>query len=357
MSLILTYSGGRRIVNIGRIAGQYVKPRSSDIEMVDGIELPSYRGDMVNSSELSPEARIPNPNRILDGYFRSAATLNLLRAFNSGGYSSMRMANIWHQDFKDIFPSNTKYDKLVEEIQKSIKFSNLNSSQVISLEENQMILYTSHEALLLGYEEVMTRIDTTTGHWYDTSAHMVWIGDRTRQIDGAHVEFLRGVGNPVGIKIGPNHNIDDIKEIVRKLNPDNHSGKIVLITRFGSKQISDYLPPLLKAFRKENLKGVWLCDPMHGNTYKNKESVKTRDFHDILEETRMFFQIHKEEKTVAGGVHLELTGDAVTECKGGYENLLDADLATNYQTTCDPRLNAPQAVEYAFKISEMLSNF
>ena len=292
---------------------------------------------------------------ILEGYFRSAATLNLLRAFTSGGYASLQMAHTWHQDFKDIFPSDTKYEKLLEEIRKSIEFSKSYGPQGIMVEENQMILFTSHEALLLGYEEVMTRIDTTTGDWYDTSAHMVWVGDRTRQIDGAHIEFLKGIENPVGIKIGPKHDIENIKEIIKKLNPENDPGKIVLITRFGSKKISEYLPSLLRAFKKENLKVLWLCDPMHGNTYKNKDLIKTRDLSDIIEETRLFFQIHKAEKTIAGGVHLELTGDIVTECKGGLNNLVDEDLTINYQTTCDPRLNAPQAVEVAFELAEILN--
>ena len=355
MSLILAYSGGKRIVNIGRIAGQYAKPRSSDIEVINGEELPSYRGDMVNSAEPYPEVRVPDPSRILDGYFRSAATLNLLRAFTSGGYASLGMANTWHHDFSEAFPSNPKYENLIEEIQRAITFSNSLGTYGVSFEESQMILFSSHEALLLGYEEVMTRIDTVTGDWFDTSAHMLWIGDRTRQLDGAHVEFLRGVGNPVGVKIGPDHTIDNIKKVVRKLNPENHAGKIVLITRFGLKKISKYLPPLLRAFRSEGFNVVWLCDPMHGNTYFNKKSIKTRDFGDILEETRLFFQIHEAEKTVAGGVHLELTGDMVTECTGGHSNLFDEDLAKNYQTTCDPRLNAPQAVEFAFELAEILN--
>jgi len=311
---------------------------------------------MVNSSKPDKNSRIPNPNRILEGYFRAAATLNLVRAFTSGGYASLDMVEDWHREFNEYFSSKLEYKKLLERIKKSINFSKAVGIDIDSPKANKINLYTSHEALLLGYEEAMTRIDTTTGKWYDTSAHMLWIGNRTRQLNGAHVEFLRGVGNPVGVKVGPKFNVDDIKKIVQKLNPNNELGKISLITRFGAKKIEKLLPPLLKEFKKEGLNIVWICDPMHGNTYLDNFGDKRRNFNDILEEIRKFFYIHKSEKTIPGGVHLELTGDKVRECIGGENDILRVEnLKINYQTTCDPRLNVNQSLELAFEIANILN--
>ena len=355
MSIILTYAGEKQVVNIGRISGQYSKPRSSDTEKVDGHEIPSYRGDMVNSPEPTLQARTPDPQRLLEGYFRATATLNLLRAFTRGGYASLDQAHSWHRDFCDEFPINRKYEELVKGMRKAINFISAIGVDITTPELNQITLYTSHEALLLDYEETMTRIDTTTGDWYDTSAHMLWIGDRTRQLDGAHVEFLRGVCNPIGMKIGPNHDSGDIKRIIQRLNPDNDPGRLTLITRFGAEKISSFLPPLLRGMKSEGFKIVWSCDPMHGNTYKNNLSKKTRKFGDIATEMRKFVQIHQAEGTIAGGIHLELTGDNVTECTGGGRQLLDNDLQVNYQTNCDPRLNAEQAVELAFELADILN--
>jgi len=356
MSIILKYSGEKKVVTIGRICGQYAKPRSSDTEKVNGIIIPSYRGDMVNSPEPTLEARKPDPKRILDGYFRSTATLNLLRAFTQGGYASLEQVHAWHLDFCDKFPANRNYEKLIKGIRKTIKFMAASEIDIKAPELNKITLYTSHEGLLLEYEEAMTRIDTTTGKWYDTSAHMLWIGDRTRQPDGAHVEFMRGICNPIGIKVGPTYNIDEIKRIAEKINPENQAGRLTLITRFGAEKIESFFPFLLSEIKKEGFKIVWICDPMHGNTYENSNSIKTRKFDDILMELKKFFQIHASEGTVAGGVHLELTGDNVTECIGGNQKIIDNDLHKHYKTHCDPRLNAAQAVELSFKLTEILNH-
>jgi len=355
MSIILTYAGEKRVIKIGRIAGQYAKPRSSDTETIGGLVIPSYRGDMVNSPEPTLEARKPDPCRILEGYFRATATLNLVRAFTRGGYAALDQAHAWSEASSKAFPTNRKYEELVKGIKKAINFMNAIGIDSSAPQLNQVTLYTSHEALLLEYEEAMTRIDTTTGDWYDTSANMLWIGDRTRQPDGAHVEFLRGVCNPLGVKIGPDHDIDDIKRLVQRLNPDNEPGRLTLISRFGCEKINVFLPHLLREIKREGFKIVWCCDPMHGNTYTNERSQKTRKYEDILKETSNFWRIHEAEGTVAGGVHLELTGDNVTECTGGSRWLLDGDLQLNYQTNCDPRLNAEQAVEVAFELATILN--
>jgi len=354
MSIILAYAGEKRVVKIGRIAGQYAKPRSSDTEMVCGREIPSYRGDMVNSPEPTLEARTPDPRRILEGYFRAAATLNLVRVFTRGGYASLDQVQEWHKDYFINNPAGRKYEKLVLGIKKTINFTTAIGLDIHSPQLNE-VLYTSHEALLLEYEEAMTRIDTTTGDWYDTSAHLLWIGDRTRQPNGAHVEFLRGVCNPIGLKIGPNHTIDEIKSIIQKLNPLNTPGRLSLITRFGGEKVDYLLPKLIRELKREGFNLIWICDPMHGNTYINEYSRKTRKFEDILKEIQHFFKIHRTEGTVAGGVHLELTGDNVTECTGGSRQLSDKHLNTNYQTNIDPRMNAEQAVELAFEIAAILN--
>lgn len=355
MSIILAYSGERRIINIGRIAGQYAKPRSSLTEVVNGHEIPNYRGDMVNSPETNLNARTPDPHRMLEGYFRAAATLNLVRAFTHGGYATLNYAQAWHQDFYEAFPLNKEYEELVKDIRKATNFMKALGFDLQNPQLNQTTIYSSHEALLLDYEEAMTRIDTTTGDWYDTSAHMLWIGNRTRQPNGAHVEFLRGVCNPIGVKIGPYDDIDDIKRVIHKLNPKNQPGRLALITRFGVKKISIFLPELLKQMKYEGFNIVWVCDPMHGNTYESGTYKKTRNFEDIANEMRSFYQIHQAEGTIAGGVHLELTGDNVTECIGGRRKICENDLQLNYQTNCDPRLNAEQAVEFAFELAKLLN--
>jgi 3-deoxy-7-phosphoheptulonate synthase len=354
MSIIIAYAGEKKVIKIGRIAGQYAKPRSSDTEKIGSLIIPSYRGDMVNSPEASPEARIPDPRRILEGYFRAAATLNLVRAFTKGGYAALDKIRSWSDASFGSFPASRKYDELVNGIKKAVNFTTAMGIDIKSPQFNEITMYTSHEALLLEYEESLTRIDTTTGDWYDTSAHMLWIGDRTRQANGAHAEFLRGVGNPLGVKVGPDYDIEEIKRLLQKLNPANEPGRLALITRFGARKIKSFLPDLLREIKKEGFKVVWLCDPMHGNTYTNKQSQKTRKYEDVLMEIRHFWHIHRAEGTVAGGVHLELTGDNVTECIGGNRKLLDKDLNLNYQTNCDPRLNAEQAVELAFEIAGIL---
>lgn len=354
MSIIIAYSGEKKVVKIGRIAGQYVKPRSSDTEKIGTLELPSYRGDMVNSPEPTLEARIPDPHRILEGYFRSAATLNLVRAFTKGGYAALDKIRSWSEASFGSFPVNRKYDELVNGIKKAINFTTAIGIDIKAPQINEISLYTSHEALLLEYEEAMTRIDTTTGDWYDTSAHMLWVGDRTRQEDGAHVEFLRGVCNPLGMKIGLDHDIDEIKRIIQKLNPDNNPGRLSLITRFGAGKVESLLPKLVREIKREGFKILWVCDPMHGNTYINEFSQKTRNYENILHEIHHFWQVHQSEGTIAGGVHLELTGDNVTECIGGNRQLRNKDLDLNYQTNCDPRLNAEQAVELALEIADVL---
>ncbi len=354
MAVILTYAGGKPVVKVGRIAGQYAKPRSSDTEMVNGMEIPSYRGDMVNSVEPTPEARIPNPENMLKGYYLAASTLNLLRAFTRGGFAALHRVQAWNQEFVKQSPMGRSYERLAKQISQAINFMQTIGIPTDTPQFRQAQFFTSHEALLLGYEEALTREDSTTGGWYDCSAHMLWIGDRTRQIDGAHIEFLRGVLNPVGMKVGPKHDIDEILAIIEKLNPDNEPGRMTLITRFGAREIEKYLPPLLRAIKKEGINVVWSCDPMHANIRKTKSGHKTRSFDDILSELRCFFELHWAEGTVPGGVHFELTGDDVTECTGGARQLLDDQLGENYLTTCDPRLNAEQSLEMAFQIAEMI---
>jgi len=354
MSVVLTYAGEKRVIKIGRMAGQYAKPRSSDTERVNGEEIPSYRGDMVNSSEQTREARTPDPRRMLEGYYRSAATQNLVRAFTRGGYSALYHVQTWNRQSLDLLPSSRKYEELARQIRKTISFMTAIGFDTSTPQLNQATLYTSHEALLLDYEEALTRQDSTTGDWFDCSAHMLWIGERTRQADGAHVEFLRGVCNPIGFKVGPDYDIDDIKQLIVKLNPANEAGRLTLITRFGAEKIETALPPLVREISREGFKIVWSCDPMHGNTYQNNFGRKTRNFDDILNEIRAFYRISSAEGSNAGGVHLELTGENVTECTGGSRQLLDHDLRLNYQTNCDPRLNAEQSVELAFELAELL---
>jgi 3-deoxy-7-phosphoheptulonate synthase len=354
MAVILTYAGGKPVVKVGRIAGQYAKPRSSDTEIVDGVEIPSYRGDMANSPEPVPEARIPDPERMLKGYYLSAATLNLLRAFTRGGFAALHRVQAWNQEFVKQSPMGRSYERLARQISQALDFMETIGISTDIPQMNQAQFFTSHEALFLGYEESLTREDSTRGGWYDCSAHMLWIGDRTRQVDGAHIEFLRGVLNPLGMKIGPKYELDDILAIIERLNPDNEPGRMTLITRFGAKGIEKFLPPLIRGVKKAGFHVVWSCDPMHANTFTAASGPKTRNFDDILSELRCFFELHWSEGTVPGGVHFELTGENVTECIGGARQLADEQLNLNYLTTCDPRLNAEQSLEMAFQIAEMI---
>lgn len=355
MAVIMIYAGEKPVIKMGRIAGQYAKPRSKPTEIQNSIELPSFRGDMVNAAEFSSEARTPDCQRLLTSYFHSASSLNILRAFTRGGYASLEKVHAWNKEFVKQSAQGKSYEKLANDIEKALTFMKVIGFEPQSVPQlSEAYFYTSHEALLLGYEEALTRQDSLTGKWYDCSAHMVWIGDRTRQLSGAHIEFLRGVHNPIGIKIGPNHDIDEIKQIMEVLNPENERGRIVVITRFGKDKIGNYLPDLIRNFKMEGFKVLWSCDPMHGNTYTSESNYKTRNFNDILSEIRSFFEIHWAEGTVPGGVHFELTGKDVTECVGGAQDIMDHHLENNYATSCDPRLNAQQSLDLAFLIAEML---
>ncbi|WP_163335952.1 class II 3-deoxy-7-phosphoheptulonate synthase [Desulfopila sp. IMCC35008] len=354
MAVVLTYAGRKPVVKVGRIAGQFAKPRSADTETRDGVELPSYRGDMVNRPEFTEEARIPDPQNMMRGYNMAASTLNLLRAFTRGGFGSLQRVQAWNQEFVAQSPLGRSYARMAKQIDQAIKFMETIGIPTDNPQINQTQLFTSHEALLLGYEEALTRVDSTTGDWYNCSAHMLWIGERTRQLDGAHVEFLRGVLNPIGIKIGPTYDIDNIKQLVSTLNPENEAGRITLITRLGLKNVEKVLPPLLREMKREGLNIVWSCDPMHANTYTAETGHKTRSFNDILSEITCFFEAHWSEGTIPGGLHIEMTGENVTECTGGARNIIDEELANNYLTTCDPRLNAEQSLEVAFQIADMI---
>jgi len=354
MAVVLTYAGGKPVIKVGRIAGQFAKPRSSDTETQDGVELPSYRGDMVNQAPFTPEARIPNPKFMLKGYNMAAATLNLLRAFTRGGYGSLLRVQAWNQEFVAQSPMGRSYDRLAKQISHAIKFMETIGISADNPQIHQTQLFTSHEALLLPYEEALTRQDSITGDWYDCSAHMLWIGERTRQPDGAHVEFLRGVHNPLGLKLGPTYDVDDVKRLISVLNPQNEPGRLTIITRLGMKNVEKALPPLLREMKREGFNIVWTCDPMHANTYTATSGHKTRNFNDILSEITCFFETHWSEGTIPGGLHFEMTGNNVTECTGGAQNIDDEQLASNYLTSCDPRLNAEQSLEVAFQIADMI---
>lgn len=354
MSIVLTYAGGKPVVKVGRIAGQFAKPRSSDLETIDGVELPSYRGDMVNSAEFTRAARTPNPKLMLKGYNMAASTLNLLRAFTRGGFGSLQRVQAWNQEFVAQSPMGRSYDRLAKQTSQAIKFMETIGISADTPQINQTQLFTSHEALLLQYEEALTRQDHITGNWYDCSAHMLWIGERTRQFDGAHVEFLSGVHNPIGVKIGPTYHMDEVKKLVEQLNPDNEAGRLTFITRLGMDKVEKVLPPLLREMKREGYNIVWSCDPMHANTYTAKSGHKTRNFNDILSEISCFFETHWSEGTIPGGIHLEMTGNNVTECTGGAHNIADEQLSSNYLTSCDPRLNAEQSLEVAFQIADMI---
>ena len=355
MAAILTYGLSRSVVKVGRIAGQFAKPRSSPVETRNGVSLPSFRGYSVNGPAFSEQARIPDPERLVRAYFQSAATLNLLRAFTSGGYADLNKVHIWNQDFVAYSPNGQRYAKLADKISEALRFMKvcgIESANTPVLKE--VDYFTSHEALVLGYEQALTRRDSLTGDFYGCSAHMLWIGERTRHPDGAHVEFLRGVHNPVGCKIGPEASDLELLRLCDALNPANDPGRLTLITRFGHDRIEACLPPLLRAVRREGRAVAWCCDPMHGNTSTASSGLKTRSFDHILDELETFFSIHAAEGTVPGGVHFELTGENVTECTGGAREIRENDLNSRYETSCDPRLNNEQALEMAFSIVEML---
>lgn len=355
MAVVLSFAGEKPVIKVGRMAGQYAKPRSKPTEIIDGVELTSYRGDIVNRADFTAEARRANCENLLEAYYRSAATLNITRAFTNGGYAALEQVHAWNRDFIKDSAEGKRYEKIADDIDKALRFMRVIGFNDQAPQLKEVDFYTSHEALLLGYEEALTRKEKDTGLWYDLSAHMLWIGDRTRQLDHGHVEFLRGVGNPIGMKIGPNHNIDEVKQILNTLNPENEAGKITLITRFGVDKIEEHLPGLLEEIsKKEGMNVVWSSDPMHGNTYLSDSKYKTRNFDAILGELRHFFAIHKSLGTHPGGVHFELTGQNVTECVGGAEKIADHQLEESYETSCDPRLNAKQSLEMAFLISEFL---
>jgi 3-deoxy-7-phosphoheptulonate synthase len=354
MSVVLTYAAAKPIVKVGRIAGQFAKPRSSDHETKDDVTLPSYRGDIINGIEFDEASRVPDPERQIMAYRQSAATLNLIRAFAQGGYANLEHVHEWTLGFVSDSPSGERYKQLADRIGETLRFM---KAIGFSADDHQRLretdFYTSHEALLLGYEEALTRNDSTSGDYYSTSGHMLWIGDRTRQPDHGHVEYFRGIKNPIGLKCGPSMTADGLLELCDILNPENEAGRLTLINRFGHEKVGDHLPELIRAVEREGKKVVWSCDPMHGNTI-SAGGYKTRPFDYVLSEVKSFFEIHKSEGTYAGGVHFEMTGQDVTECTGGAKEVTADDLSSRYRTQCDPRLNANQSLELAFLIAELL---
>ena len=356
MAVVMTFAAASPVVKVGRIAGQFAKPRSAPGEIRDGIELPSYRGDIVNGIEFTAQARVPDPRRQLEAYRQSAATLNLLRAFATGGYANLENAHRWMLGFVKDSPQSGRYQELADRITETLGFMRaIGLDPEAHPELRATDFYTSHEALLLGYEQAMARVDSTSGESYATSGHMIWIGDRTRQPDGAHVEFARGVRNPIGLKCGPSLAADELLRLVDILDPGNEPGRLTLICRFGADKVGEHLPRLLRAVARAGRNVVWSCDPMHGNTITSgNSSYKTRPFDKIMSEIRTFFDVHAAEGTYAGGIHLEMTGKNVTECTGGARAISELDLSDRYHTFCDPRLNAEQAIEVAFLVAELL---
>ena len=353
MSLVLTYSASLPVIKLGRIAGQFSKPRSAPTEKQGDIELPSYLGDNINGIEFNEKARNPDPKRLFKAYSQSASTLNLIRAFSHGGFADLKMVHTWNLGFIKKSPEAKKFKELEDKIADSLAFM---EACGINSDFNRRLktvnFWTSHEALLLPFEEAMTRVDSTTGEYHDTSAHFVWIGDRTRQLDGGHVEYCRGIKNPIGIKCGPTLKVDDLINLCNKINPQNEKGKITLISRFGYENVGKFLPKLIKGIKKEGLNVIWSCDPMHGNTIKSTTGYKTRPFNNVIKEVKSVFACHQSEGSYAGGLHIEMTGQDVTECTGGAQKISDRDLSHRYHTHCDPRLNANQALEMAFLISD-----
>ena len=356
MAVVLTYSSGVPAIKVGRIAGQFAKPRSSPTETVDGVELPSFRGHLVNSPVFSAAARTPDPERLLAAYHQSAATLNLLRAFTQGGFADLTRVHQWNREFVASSPAGQRYEEVAAGIDRALRFmAACGVDTETEPQLHQADMWTSHEALVLGYEEALTRRDSLTGDWYDCSAHMLWIGERTRQLDGAHVEFLSGVGNPIGCKLGPTATPEEALALCERLNPDRVDGRLTFISRMGADQVEDRLRPILRAVTDAGHPVLWACDPMHGNTFTSESGHKTRHLEDVLSEISGFFAAHRAEGTWPGGVHIELTGDDVTECLGGSTEVLAADLDTRYETVCDPRLNGRQSLDLAFRLAELLS--
>ncbi len=354
MAVVLTYGAGVPVVKVGRIAGQFAKPRSSDTEIIDGVELDSFRGHMVSDDAPLPSARVPDPHRMVAAYHQSASTLNLLRAFTKGGFADMSQVHAWNQQFVAASDEGRRYEQIAGEIDRALRFmaaSGIDLGNEGTLHE--VDFYTSHDALILGYEEALTRRDSITGDYYDCSAHTVWVGERTRQLDGAHLEFLAGIHNPVGVKIGPDVTATEVLALCERLNPQRTPGRLTLISRMGAARVGTGLTPLVEAVRDEGHPVLWACDPMHGNTFVS-DGRKTRRFDDILEEIRGFFDVHRRAGTWPGGLHVELTGDDVTECLGGYGDIVEDQLHERYTTTCDPRLNARQSIDLAFRVAELL---
>jgi 3-deoxy-7-phosphoheptulonate synthase len=355
MAVVMTFAGGVPVVKVGRLGGQFAKPRSSDFETVNGVTLPSYRGDIINGVDFTEASRVPDPQRMIQAYNQSAATLNLLRAFASGGLADLHQVHAWNLGFVGQNELTQKYEDLSRQIDDSLRFMaacGITSDTYRTLRETDF--YTSHEALLLPYEEAFTRQDSMTGEWYDVSSHMLWIGDRTRQLDGAHVEFMRGINNPIGIKAGPSMDTDDLIRLCDVLNPNNEAGRLNVIVRMGADKVGEGMPKLIQAIEREGKKVLWSCDPMHGNTITSGGGYKTRPVDAVLKEMKQFFQVHKSEGTYAGGVHLEMTGKNVTECLGGSFEITEENLQSRYHTHCDPRLNADQSLELAFLIADTL---
>ncbi len=354
MAVVLTYSSGVPAIKVGRIAGQFAKPRSKPTETIEGTELPSFLGHMVNDLPFSEANRRPDPARLLQAYNQSASTLNLLRAFTKGGFADLHRVQAWNQEFVASSAEGRRYQRLASEINRALRFMGATGVSSQHSEIHEAEFYTSHEALILQYEEALTRKDSLTGQWYDCSAHMLWIGERTRQLDGAHVEFLRGVQNPLGCKVGPTATAEEIVGLCQALNPEREPGRLTLISRMGADTVAERLPELLEAVRDADHPVVWTCDPMHGNTFTSDSGHKTRHFDDVLREVGGFFEAHRQVGTWPGGIHIELTGENVTECLGGTDRVETADLAKRYETMCDPRLNARQSLDLAFQVAELL---
>ena len=355
MAVVLTFAAACPVLKVGRLAGQFAKPRTSPTERRGDVELPAYRGDIVNDIAFDAAGRVPDPARQIKAYSQSAATLNLLRAFATGGYADLHRIHRWTLGFVERSPVGEKFRDLADRTTEALAFMaacGISSETFAELRETEF--YTCHEALLLGYEEALTRVDSTSGEWVDTSAHMVWVGDRTRDPEGAHVEFVRGIINPVGLKIGPSLDVDGLLRLIAVLNPRNDPGRLTLITRFGSGRVAEHLPAMIRAVEREGCAVVWACDPMHGNTVSSESGYKTRSFDRILGEVRDFFAVHQAEGTHAGGLHIELTGQDVTECLGGAQAISEHSLSDRYHTHCDPRLNASQSIELAFQVAETL---
>jgi 3-deoxy-7-phosphoheptulonate synthase len=357
MAVVLTFGASCPIVKVGRMAGQFAKPRSQDTEIINNVELESYKGDIINGIDFDKTSRTPNPERLIQAYNQSAATLNLLRAFAQGGFANLKQIHQWNLSFVEDSQSKKKFEEMANTIDECLTFMEacgINDQNVRQMKETDF--YTSHEALLLPYEESLTRIDSTTGKWYDVSAHMLWVGDRTRQLDGAHIEFVKGIQNPIGLKVGPTTDSTELLKIIEVINPDNIAGRISLISRMGADKITSFLPNIISQVKKAEKNVVWVCDPMHGNTVKASSGYKTRPFINIISEIEKFFKIHRNEGTYPGGVHLEMTGQDVTECIGGIQEITEDDLKSRYHTYCDPRLNASQSLEVAFLLSEFLKD-